>query len=262
MPRVLPRDARTLVRAGGDPAGRDQDRADVVPQLLPEVVAGGARHGGSRSARASSRAVPTPTACAMRAARTPRRATSDLSGYVHRRAHVARHVHVVDAIRLHVRRVGRDDDRPGFLPETHVHLTGDAFEYRRKRLIDGIEADEALQLWMDVDVLLRVAREGVEQLLDRYFIHHHAVSLRLHCRLRRRNEVADARGRRNHRFWRRRRLWQGDVPLRGWNVRAYVLASSEARAHNPGKHGASPERAQIVLPSGSGPACTGPPASC
>ena len=43
---------------------------------------------------------------------------------------------------------------------------------------------------MDIDVLARVARERVEELFHRHFVHDHAVGLRLDRRLRRRHEAA------------------------------------------------------------------------
>ena len=103
-----------------------------------------------------------------------------------RRLRVPAHVDVVDLVGLDVRRVGRDQDGPAIQAPAQIPLLRDPVEDRGQRLVDGVEAHQALQARMDVDVLLRVPGQREQQFLDRHLVHHHAVGGQLRLRLGRR----------------------------------------------------------------------------
>jgi hypothetical protein len=138
-------------------------------------------------------------------------------------------VNVVDLVNPQIGRVRHHGEIRAVELVPHVDLLGDPAEQLRQRLVDRIQRDRAGDAGMNVDIHLRVTREGEQQFAHIHVVDDDAVGFGLRRRLRARRHRQGLDGRRNGRSRRGRLLAQ--MPARG------RLHRLEAAA----EHGTQPE---------------------
>jgi len=127
-------------------------------QRVPEVVLGGAGNGRGRIVAAARSAATTSDATTGRC---------DLGVDRDRTAHVARHVDIVNPVGAQEGRIRHHHQIGAVELPAHVDLFGDAREDLLERLVDGVDGDDAVDPWVDIDIEFGIPSEGEEQILNR-----------------------------------------------------------------------------------------------